>query len=451
MSLLPVTLYLTVGFLCPMLLLKLDFKKKPKRDKTIPNREDVLLIHAYISLISLYLAELKEKKWINKFLSEYFEYNPVLFEKCTLISDGTLDSAAVISNCERLSETDRLDEVNTVFSDLLSQLHENHKEPILLKLSEQAFVKSYDAIRNMYGDSPLTFDILRNLPKGVLEEERIALLPRDELEVRVRERTKKLTEVNIALQNEIKERKKVEKALERKAEELARLNAELEQFFYIASHHLQEPIRSVISYSQLFKQKYESYLGDEADMYLTYMSDGALRIRDLVNDVRTFSQINTHGKPLTQVNCSELMDTVIALVRNIYKENTPLVTYESLPTILADKKQLTQVFTHLIDNAIKYCDTSFPEIHVSAKIHGKDYLFMVRDNGIGIEPQYFEKIFMIFQRLHNNQKYKGTGVGLALCKKIIERHGGRIWVESEGEQKGSTFCFTIPQKGISDD
>ncbi|MBN1551118.1 GHKL domain-containing protein [bacterium] len=311
--------------------------------------------------------------------------------------------------------------------------------------------KSLGLIKDTYGDSPLIFDILRNLPKGVMEEERIALLPRDELEVRVRERTKKLTEVNITLQNEIKVRKKVEKALERQAEELARSNAELEQFFYVASHHLQEPIRSVISYSQLLKHKYESYLGDEADMYLKYMTEGALRIRDLVNDVRAFSQINRHGKPFKRVNCSELMDTVIALLHNIYKENPPLVTYQSLPIIQADKKQLIQVFTQLIDNAIKYCDASVPEIHVSAKLYGNDHLFMIRDNGIGIEAQYAEKIFMIFQRLHTNQKYNGTGIGLALCKKIIERHGGRIWVESEGEQQGSTFYFTIPQKGISND
>ncbi|NQT27114.1 GHKL domain-containing protein [candidate division KSB1 bacterium] len=184
----------------------------------------------------------------------------------------------------------------------------------------------------------------------------------------------------------------------------------------------------------------------DADEYIDYISKGAYRIQNLIDDILTFSQINIHGRPFTPTNCSEILNNLNANFQNAYDENAPELIYESLPTVMADKKQLVKVFIHLIDNAIKFCDEPLPKIHIQAETRENDYLFLISDNGIGIDPQYFDKIFMIFQRLHINSKYQGTGVGLALCKKIIERHCGKIWLESE-EGKGSTFYFTIPIKG----
>ncbi|MEH2048517.1 GAF domain-containing protein [Nostoc sp.] len=301
-------------------------------------------------------------------------------------------------------------------------------------------------------------------------------------------------------------------------QELARSNAELEQFAYIASHDLQEPLRMVTSYLQLLERRYKNQLDANADQFITYAVDGARRMQTLINDLLNYSRVSTRGQPFMLVDCNVVLKQAIANLQLAIADSRAVVTYDTLPQVMADATQLTQVLQNLIANAIKFCQNQQPRIHIglgtgdwglgdkgageaggreqgagsrgqgeeeigkkgergdfsSSPLHPSsrslasssspvpspqspvpipqspiptqnEYLFWVRDNGIGLESQYAERIFIIFQRLHGRDKYPGTGIGLAICKKIIERHSGRIWVESKPGQ-GSTFYFTIPDR-----
>ncbi|MEH2297332.1 GAF domain-containing protein [Nostoc sp.] len=243
------------------------------------------------------------------------------------------------------------------------------------------------------------------------------------------------------------------------SQELARSNAELEQFAYVASHDLQEPLRMVTSYLQLLEQRYKNQLDANADQFITYAVDGACRMQTLINDLLNYSRLSSRGQPFIAVDCSVVLQQAIANLEIAIGDRRAIVTYDTLPEVMADTTQLTQVFQNLIANAIKFCRHQQPQVHIgvarrNANPDGEslnvipsvdEWLFWVCDNGIGLESQYAERIFIIFQRLHGRDKYLGTGIGLAICKKIIERHGGRIWVESKPGQ-GSTFYFTIPDR-----
>ena len=244
------------------------------------------------------------------------------------------------------------------------------------------------------------------------------------------------------------------------SQELTRSNAELEQFAYVASHDLQEPLRMVTSYLQLLERRYKNKLDANADQFITYAVDGASRMQTLINDLLNYSRVSTRGQPFVPVDCSVVLEQVLANLQVAIADRKAVVTYDTLPQVMADATQLTQVFQNLIANAIKFCEHQQPLIHIGVRkgdadiLDGKnlnftrsedEWLFSVRDNGIGLESQYTERIFIIFQRLHGRDKYPGTGIGLAICKKIIERHSGRIWVESKPGQ-GSTFYFTIPDR-----
>ncbi|MEH2069759.1 MAG: GAF domain-containing protein [Nostoc sp.] len=250
------------------------------------------------------------------------------------------------------------------------------------------------------------------------------------------------------------------------SEELARSNAELEQFAYVASHDLQEPLRMITSYLQLLERRYKNQLDINADEFINYAVDGARRMQTLINDLLNYSRVSTRGQPFIRVDCNAVLKQAIANLQLAIAESKAVVTYDTLPEVMVDATQLTQVFQNLISNAIKFCQNQHPRVHIgvvrgdgeqqsnqesfsSASLPlpsaANEYIFWVRDNGIGLEPQYAERIFIIFQRLHGRDKYAGTGIGLAICKKIIERHGGRIWVESKSSQ-GSTFYFTIPDR-----
>jgi signal transduction histidine kinase len=253
---------------------------------------------------------------------------------------------------------------------------------------------------------------------------------------------RQLVAQNRQLQEEIAERQKAEAILAQRSQELVRSNAELEQMAYVASHDLQEPLRMVASYMQLLEQRYGSGLNAEAHEFIGFAVDGAKRMQALIDDLLTYSRVGTKAKPLEPTACGDVLDTTLATLRMTISESGAQVVCPMLPVVMGDREQLTQLFQNLIANAIKFHDKMAPRIEVRAMDDGAFWRFEVEDNGIGIAPEYFERIFVMFQRLHSRSAYEGTGIGLAICKKIVERHGGRIWVEP-APQHGSIFKFTL--------
>lgn len=243
---------------------------------------------------------------------------------------------------------------------------------------------------------------------------------------------------------QLMERKRAEQELGERAEELSRSNHELETFAYVASHDLQEPLRMIASYTQLLARRYQGKLDADADEFIGFAVDGANRMQQLIQDLLAYSRVTTQGKTLELVESQKACDDALANLRRSIEDCDAVVKVENLPPVFGDATQLSQLFQNLIGNALKYRNGSKPEVHVAARPEPNEWVFSVRDSGIGIEPQYFERIFQMFQRLHSRKQYSGTGIGLAVCKKIVERHGGRIWVESK-PGAGSTFLFTIPQ------
>jgi len=241
---------------------------------------------------------------------------------------------------------------------------------------------------------------------------------------------------------------RAQQSLEESIDELARSNADLQQFAYVASHDLQEPLRMVASYTQLLARRYKGKLDSDADQFIGYAVDGAIRMKRLINDLLTYSRVTAQDKVFELVDCNGLLEEALSNLRVAVEENRAVVTHDPLPTVMADGGQLGQLFQNLIGNAIKFRGKEPPQVYVSAERRTGEWLFSVRDNGIGVDPQYAERIFVIFQRLHNREEYPGTGIGLALCKKIVERHGGRIWVASQTGQ-GATFHFTLPIVDLS--
>ena len=244
----------------------------------------------------------------------------------------------------------------------------------------------------------------------------------NKLELKVQERTAKL---NIIV------------------DELKRSNEELKQFAYVTSHDLQEPLRTISSFTQLLKKRYENKLDEDADEFIDYIVDGANRMQIMIKALLDYSRVNTRSIEFKPSNFEEILDQTLNSLKIAIDESEAIITIDSLPTLMADDKQMIQLFQNLISNAIKFRkENENVKIYISCKKVSNNYIFSVSDNGIGIELQFKDRIFEVFQRLHTRDEYSGTGIGLAICKKIVERHGGQIWVESEyGE--GSTFYFTI--------
>jgi PAS domain S-box-containing protein len=244
---------------------------------------------------------------------------------------------------------------------------------------------------------------------------------------------------------DISVRKKSDEHLVKTVGELKRSNDELQQFAYVSSHDLQEPLRMVSSYTQLLAKRYKGRLDSDADEFIAFAVDGCDRMQGLIRDLLAYSRAGTNGKALREISSEKALKMALTNLRATVEQSGAVVTHESLPAIRIDETQLTQVFQNLVGNAIKYRRVESPQVHVSAsKTGGNEWIFSVRDNGLGIDPQYFDRIFILFQRLHGREEFEGTGIGLAICKKILERLGGRIWVESQPE-KGSTFCFALPE------
>jgi PAS domain S-box-containing protein len=246
---------------------------------------------------------------------------------------------------------------------------------------------------------------------------------------------------------DITERKRGAEELERAMAELARSNAELEQFNYVTSHDLQEPLHMVARCVNMLERRYKGKLDSHTEKVIGYALDGTNRMQRLINDLLVYLRVDSRGKDFAPTNCETIFDRALANLKAMVEESGAVVSHDALPTVMADDSQLTQLFQNLISNAIKFHGEEPPGVHVSAQKNGNEWLFSVQDNGIGIDPEHSERIFMIFQRLHTETDYPGTGIGLSICRKIVERHGGRIWVDSE-PGKGSTFYFTIPMTMI---
>ncbi len=271
--------------------------------------------------------------------------------------------------------------------------------------------------------------------------EEVLVRVKNQLEIRLLQ--KKLIEQNALLQTENYERQEAQRKLEQITTELKRSNQELEQFAYVAAHDLQEPLRAITSYTQILVHEYQERLDGTAIEYMDFIVDGTTRMQQLIQDLLAYSRVGTRGKVFVLIDSNVVLDRALKNLQVAIAENHAIVTHDHLPTIQGDKIQLIQLFQNLIGNAIKFRREELPQVHISAELKDREWLFSVRDNGIGIKQTYLNRIFEIFKRLHTRQEFPGTGIGLAICKKIVNRHHGRIWAESE-PGIGTTFYFTFP-------
>jgi light-regulated signal transduction histidine kinase (bacteriophytochrome) len=259
---------------------------------------------------------------------------------------------------------------------------------------------------------------------------------RDEMEQQVERRTAQLSEINARLEEEVQERRRAE-------QELLRSNSQLEQFAYVVSHDLQEPLRAVKSYVELIQRRYEEKLNSVGREFVGYAIEGAQRMQSLIGGLLEFSRVGTRGQPFATTECNMVVESALANLRVAIEESGAVVNHDPLPKVNADELQLIRLFQNLIGNAIKFRGSQTPQVQISAEKTEEMWRFAFRDNGIGIESQHAETIFLISRRLHSREEYPGDGIGLAVCKQIVERHGGKIWVEAAPDQ-GSVFYFTLP-------
>ncbi|MBN1669835.1 MAG: HAMP domain-containing protein [Kiritimatiellae bacterium] len=321
-------------------------------------------------------------------------------------------------------------------------------------LNARAHVRGKDELgdlarsfNKMAGDLQST---IRTLDAEVSERrkaEQLLQKAHDELEVRVQERTGELAVANEQLKNELMERHRAERDLKSTTEELKRSNTELQQFAYVASHDLQEPLRMVSSYTKLLARRYKGKLDASADDFIGFAVDGVSRMQKLIDGLLQYSRVGTRGREFEPTNTADVLAQALANLQVTIEDNKAEITYEAMPVVMADEVQLGQLFQNLIGNAIKFHGPESPRVHVGARREGDEWVFSIRDNGIGIDARYVDRVFVIFQRLHTQQEYPGTGIGLAVCKRIVERHGGRIRVES-APGAGSTFVFTLPARSL---
>jgi len=265
----------------------------------------------------------------------------------------------------------------------------------------------------------------------------------DHLEEILKEHTEGIEKLNNQLKKELAEKEKAEKELMKSLEDAERSNKDLEQFAYSASHDLQEPLRMVASYTQLLEKRYKDNLDDDAKDFIKYAVSGATRMQQLIDGLLSYSRIQTRGNPFQPTDCNSVVKQAISNLQIRIGEIHAIIESDDLPTVNADEIQLVRLFQNLVSNALKFQRNEIPRIQISASRQGNKWMFSLSDNGIGIDSNNKDRIFVIFQRLHGEEEYPGTGMGLAICKRIVERHGGQIWVDSDLGQ-GSAFYFTIP-------
>ncbi len=268
----------------------------------------------------------------------------------------------------------------------------------------------------------------------------------NELDDRVKERTIELQEANASLEKEIAERKATADELRKKSKELERSNLELQQFAYIASHDLQEPLRAISGFTELLEKRYKGQIDERADKYIKFIVDGTRQMNQVIHDLLAYSRVQTKAHEFEFIDVNQSLKQALLNLQTSIRDENAVIRTDTLPSVYADGIQITQLFQNLIGNALKFQKPgNQPEISISVHKSGDMWKFSVTDNGIGIDPQYSERIFKIFQRLHAKGEYEGTGIGLAICKRIVERHGGEIMVRSK-PGAGSTFSFTLPSR-----
>lgn len=333
---------------------------------------------------------------------------------------------------------------------LIRQRKKSEDTPIIFLTAygahETKIAQAYSLGAVDYIHTPIVPEILRAKVSVFVDLFRKALALKriqSELEQRVHHRTAELEKMNIALQDEVRERIKVEDTLRQRAGELVQTNQELEQFAYVASHDLQEPLRMVTNYMQLLEKKHACNLGSEERKYIAYAVEGAKRMQSMIKDLLTYSRVGRTNEPLAELDCGAALNTAMLNLSQSIQESKAQIQAGTLPMVRANPWQLVQVLQNLVGNAIKFNRTEHPRVEIASLRREKEWVISVSDNGIGIDPAYHEKIFHIFHRLNRREEYTGTGVGLTIARKIVEQHGGRIWVESALGQ-GATFFFTLP-------
>jgi signal transduction histidine kinase len=323
------------------------------------------------------------------------------------------------------------------------QTHQYHIVLADYNLPQWTGMEALEVLRSQNLDTPLI------LVTGSLGEERaVECLKQGATDYVLKDRISRLpSSVRRALEDKRlrQEHKDAEKDLARKVEELARSNAELEQLAYVASHDLQEPLRMVSSYTQLLAKRYQGRLDSDADKFIAYAVDGANRMQRLIQDLLTYSRVGKAQKELVETSSEVALQNALINLSQASVESSAVITHDPLPPVVMSEMQLTQLFQNLVGNAIKYHGPEIPRIHISCSAKEKGLTFSVKDNGLGIAKQHYDRIFVMFQRLHARDEFSGTGIGLAISKKIVERHGGRLWVESE-PGKGSTFSFSLSEQ-----
>jgi len=360
-------------------------------------------------------------------------------------------TAADITERKRMEEELRLKDF--VFKSSLTADSIGNNEGILTDVN-QSFVKTwgYDSAEEVIGkpisdflaDQSKTAEIVNALKDQVANKE----TDYTETDIKMLETISNIVSpiliARVQRDREEKSRKIAEDKLVEAVKNLERSNKDLEQFAYVASHDLQEPLRMVSSYVKLLERRYKGKLDADADDFINFAVDGAVRMQNLINDLLLFSRVHTRGKEFELTDYEDVFTIAITNLQAQIESNKAIITHDPLPKVFVDRIQHIQVLQNLISNGIKFHRDETPRVHVSAKEENDEWVFSVKDNGIGIEPQYFDRVFMIFHRLNEKDKYPGTGIGLSICKRILERHGGRVWIEYE-PGKGSTFLFTIPK------
>jgi len=357
----------------------------------------------------------------------------------------------------------------TLKNQLLGSVVEGTTDPIYVRDLENRFLLANSACAGLFGRSVI--QVLGTSMRELLPNDSYYAVAQSDREVVLAGDTRTVEEVaeidgivriflttkgpyrdadqktigTMGVARDITERKRSEERLVKTARELKRSNDELQQFAYVASHDLQEPLRMVASFTELLAKRYKGRLDSDADEFIDFAVDGCNRMQGLIRDLLAYSRAGASGKALHRCPSEDALNNALVNLRAAIEESGAVVTHDPLPAIWTDDKQLTQVFQNLIGNAVKYRSAEVPCVHISAtKNQSGEWIFSVRDNGLGIDPRYFERIFILFQRLHGQTEFEGTGIGLAICRKIVERLGGRIWVESEAG-KGSTFHFALPE------